>query len=417
MWRRRSNHPGNSQAKGPYILTLERELFSPKEQISQAKKTEGANERVNMEVKKTPLFNLHQKNGAKFVEFAGYQMPIQYKEGIIEEHKYTRTHSGIFDVSHMGQLFITGSDDLINELEKIFPTDLKNLSINKSKYSFLMNDNAGIHDDLIITKVKNGFMIILNAACKENDLKIIEKKLDKKFDLKIREDLSLVALQGPEAKNVLEKIIPQTNNLKFMHGNSFTFKDISIYITRSGYTGEDGFEISIDNSKVESLVEILLNSGSKLIGLGARDTLRLEAGLCLYGHDLNEKISPIEANLKWAIPKSRINSIFPGSNIIKKQIDEGVEKIRVGIKPATKVIAREKTKIFDQNDKLIGNVTSGTFGPSVQGPIAMGYVTNNYSSSNTKVYLEVRGKKIPANVCGLPFYKKNYVKGETNVRS
>ena len=370
-----------------------------------------------MEVKKTTLFNLHQKNGAKFVEFAGYQMPIQYKEGIIEEHKYTRTHSGIFDVSHMGQLFITGDDDLTKELEKIFPTDLTNLSINKSKYSFLMNENAGIHDDLIITKIENGFMIILNAACKENDFKIIKKKLDKKFNLKIREDLSLVALQGPEAKHVLEKIIPQSNNLKFMHGNNFTFEDINIYITRSGYTGEDGFEISIDNSKVESFVEILLKNGSKLIGLGARDTLRLEAGLCLYGHDLNEKISPIEANLKWAISKNRINSNFPGSNIIKKQIDEGVEKIRVGIKPETKVIAREKTKIFDQNDKLIGNVTSGTFGPSVQGPIAMGYVTNDYSSSNTKVYLEVRGKKIPANVCDLPFYKKNYVKGETNVRS
>ena len=370
-----------------------------------------------MEVKKTSLFNLHQKNGAKFVEFAGYQMPIQYKEGIIEEHKYTRTHSGIFDVSHMGQLFITGDDDLTKELEKIFPTDLTNLSINKSKYSFLMNDNAGIHDDLIITKVDNGFMIILNAACKENDFKIIKKKLDKKFDLKIREDLSLVALQGPEAKNVLEKIIPKSNNLKFMHGDSFAFEDINIYITRSGYTGEDGFEISIDNSKVESFVDILLKNGSKLIGLGARDTLRLEAGLCLYGHDLNEKISPIEANLKWAISKNRINSNFPGSNIIKKQIDEGVEKIRVGIKPEIKVIAREKTKIFDQNDKLIGNITSGTFGPSVQGPIAMGYVINDYSSSNTKVYLEVRGKKIPANVCDLPFYKKNYVKGETNVRS
>jgi len=370
-----------------------------------------------METKKTSLFYLHQKNGARFVEFAGYQMPIQYKEGIIEEHKYTRSHSGIFDVSHMGQLFINGSEDLTKELEKIFPTDLMNLPINKSKYSFLMNDNAGIHDDLIITKIENGFMIILNAACKVSDLKIIERKLSKNFNLKIRDDLSLVALQGPDSKNVLEKIIPQSSKLKFMHGNNFTFEDINIYITRSGYTGEDGFEISIDNSKVESFVEILLKNGSKLIGLGARDTLRLEAGLCLYGHDLNEKISPIEANLKWAISKNRINSSFPGSSIIKKQIDEGVKKIRVGIKPETKVIAREKTKIFDQNDKLIGSVTSGTFGPSVQGPIAMGYVTNDCSSSNTKIYLEVRGKKIPANVCDLPFYKKNYVKGEINVRS
>jgi len=370
-----------------------------------------------MEAKKTSLFNLHQKNGAKFVEFAGYQMPIQYKEGIIEEHKYTRTHSGIFDVSHMGQLFITGSDDLTKELEKIFPTDLKNLPINKSKYSFLMNDNAGIYDDLIITKTENGFMIILNAACKKNDYKIIQSKLDKKFNLNLREDLSLIALQGPEAKNVLEKIIPGSNKLKFMNGGNFSFEDINIYITRSGYTGEDGFEISIENSKSESFVSRLIKNGSKLIGLGARDTLRLEAGLCLYGHDINEKISPIEANLKWAISKSRIDSNFPGSNIIKKQIFEGVEKIRVGIKPDIRIIAREETKIFNQNNKLIGKVTSGTFGPSVQSPIAMGYVANDYSSSNTKIYLEVRGKKVSASVCDLPFYKKNYVKGENNVRN
>ena len=344
-------------------------------------------------------------------------MPIQYKEGIIEEHKFTRNHSGVFDVSHMGQLFICGSDDLAKELEKIFPTDLTNLSINKSKYSFLMNDNAGIYDDLIITKVENGFMIILNAACKNNDYKIIKNKIDKRFNIKLREDLSLVALQGPEAKNVLEIIIPKSSKLKFMHGSNFTYEDTNIYITRSGYTGEDGFEISIENSKAKNFVETLLKNKSKLIGLGARDTLRLEAGLCLYGNDLNEKISPIEANLKWAISKNRINSNFPGSNIIKKQINEGVEKIRVGIKPETKVIAREKTKIFNQNDQLIGNVTSGTFGPSVKGPIAMGYVTNGYSTLNTKIYLEVRGKKIPANVCNLPFYKKNYLKEETNVRS
>ena len=368
-----------------------------------------------MNVKKTTLFNLHKKHGAKFVNFAGYEMPIQYKDGIIAEHNLTRNKSGIFDVSHMGQLFITGKDDLTENLQKILPTDLKKLSINQSKYSFLMKENGGIYDDLIITKIEDGYMIILNAACKKNDLLIIKSKLDNKFELILREDLSLVAIQGPESKDILEKIIPGVKKIKFMNGNKFSFNSVDIYITRSGYTGEDGFEISIDNSKVESFVEILLKNGSKLIGLGARDTLRLEAGLCLYGNDLNEKISPIEANLKWAISKNRINSSFPGSSIIKKQIDKGVEKIRVGIKPETKVIAREKTKIFDQNDKLIGNVTSGTFGPSVQGPIAMGYVTNNYSSSNTKVYLEVRGKKIPANVCDLPFYKKNYVKGEKNV--
>ena len=366
-------------------------------------------------IKKTPLYNLHIQHGAKMVEFAGYQMPIQYKSGIIQEHKFTRENAGIFDVSHMGQLFITGSDQLTDDLEKIFPVNLKNLKINQSKYSFLMNEQGGIYDDLIITKLKDGYLIILNAACKKQDFEIIKKKLDDKYELNLDESLSLIAIQGPKAKDVLGKVVSNITNLKFMNGGEFEYDNSNIYITRSGYTGEDGFEISLDNKKAEKFVDQLINHGAKLIGLGARDTLRLEAGLCLYGNDLDEKTSPIEANLKWAIPKSRVDSDYPGSNIIKKQIDDGVKTLRVGIKPETRVIARGNTKIFDQNDKEIGKVTSGTFGPSVECSIAMGYVENNYSPTNTKIFLEVRGKKVPANVCDLPFYKKNYVKGEKNV--
>ena len=366
-------------------------------------------------IKKTPLYNLHIQHGAKMVEFAGYQMPIQYKSGIIQEHKFTRENAGIFDVSHMGQLFITGSDQLTNDLEKIFPVNLKNLKINQSKYSFLMNEQGGIYDDLIITKLKDGYLIILNAACKKQDFEIIKKKLDDKYELNLDESLSLIAIQGPKAKDVLGKVVSNITNLKFMNGGEFEYDNSNIYITRSGYTGEDGFEISLENKKVEKFVDQLINYGAKLIGLGARDTLRLEAGLCLYGNDLDEKTSPIEANLKWAIPKSRVDSDYPGSNIIKKQIDDGVKTLRVGIKPETRVIARGNTKIFDKNDKEIGKVTSGTFGPSVECSIAMGYVENNYSPTNTKIFLEVRGKKVPANVCDLPFYKKNYVKGEKNV--
>ena len=366
-------------------------------------------------IKKTPLYNLHIQHGAKMVEFAGYQMPIQYKSGIIQEHKFTRENAGIFDVSHMGQLFITGSDQLTDDLEKIFPVNLKNLKINQSKYSFLMNEQGGIYDDLIITKLKDGYLIILNAACKKQDFEIIKKKLDDKYELNLDESLSLIAIQGPKAKDVLGKVVSNITNLKFMNGGEFEYDNSNIYITRSGYTGEDGFEISIDNKKAEKFVDKLINYGAKLTGLGARDTLRLEAGLCLYGNDLDEKTSPIEANLKWAIPKSRVDSDYPGSNIIKKQIDDGVKTLRVGIKPETRVIARGNTKIFDQNDKEIGKVTSGTFGPSVECSIAMGYVENNYSLTNTKIFLEVRGKKVPANVCDLPFYKKNYVKGEKNV--
>ena len=366
-------------------------------------------------IKKTPLYNLHIQHGAKMVEFAGYQMPIQYKSGIIQEHKFTRENAGIFDVSHMGQLFITGSDQLTDDLEKIFPVNLKNLKINQSKYSFLMNEQGGIYDDLIITKLKDGYLIILNAACKKQDFEIIKKKLDDKYELNLDESLSLIAIQGPKAKDVLGKVVSNITNLKFMNGGEFEYDNSNIYITRSGYTGEDGFEISLENKKVEKFVDQLINYGAKLIGLGARDTLRLEAGLCLYGNDLDEKTSPIEANLKWAIPKSRVDSDYPGSNIIKKQIDNGVKTLRVGIKPETRVIARGNTKIFDKNDKEIGKVTSGTFGPSVECSIAMGYVENNYSPTNTKIFLEVRGKKVPANVCDLPFYKKNYVKGEKNV--
>ena len=365
-----------------------------------------------MEIKKTSLYQLHQDSKAKFVEFAGYQMPIQYSEGIVEEHKFTRNHSGIFDVSHMGQLFIYGNEDLTNDLEKIFPLDLKKLKLNHSKYSFLMNNEAGIYDDLIITKIENGFLIILNAACKESDFKILTKLLDNKYEMVLDEKRSLIAIQGPKSVVILNDIIKGIEGLNFMSGNWFFFNDQKIYITRSGYTGEDGFEISVTNELADKFTRKLIEKGAKLIGLGARDTLRLEAGLCLYGHELDKDKTPVEANLKWAISKERIlKGDFIGSDIIIKQLNDGVQKVRVGIKPEGRIIAREKTKIFNQSNLHIGEITSGTFGPSVNGPVAMGYVENEFSKKDTKVFLEVRGKKHPANICGLPFYKKSYVKG------
>ena len=365
-----------------------------------------------MEIKKTSLYQLHQDNNAKFVEFAGYQMPIQYSDGIVEEHKFTRNHSGIFDVSHMGQLFIHGSEDLVNDLEKIFPLDLKRLKLNHSKYSFLMNNDAGIYDDLIITKIDNGFLIILNAACKDSDYEILSKLLNNKYKMVLDEKRSLIAIQGPKSVEILNDVIKGVEDLNFMTGNWFLFNDKKVYITRSGYTGEDGFEISVANEMADKFTRNLIEKGAKLIGLGARDTLRLEAGLCLYGHELDKGKTPIEANLKWAISKDRISKgDFIGSDIIIKQLNDGVQKVRVGIKPEGRIIAREKTKIFNQSDLHIGEITSGTFGPSVNGPVAMGYVENEFSKKDTKVFLEVRGKKHPANICGLPFYKKSYVKG------
>jgi len=365
-----------------------------------------------MEIKKTSLNKLHQVNQAKFVEFAGYEMPIQYSSGIIEEHKFTRSNSGIFDVSHMGQLFIYGDDNLTEDLEKIFPLDLKNLKLNSSKYSFLMNDKAGVHDDLIITKLEEGFLIILNAACKDNDFKILTSLLKDKYKMVLDDQRSLIAVQGPKSVDILNQILEKVEDLNFMSGNWFTYKDQKLYVTRSGYTGEDGFEISITNELAEVFTQELLEKGAKLIGLGARDTLRLEAGLCLYGHELGIETTPIEASLKWAISKERINNGgFIGSDKIINQIRDGAKKIRVGIKPEGRLIAREKTKIYNESEEMIGEVTSGTFGPSVNGPIAMGFVDQIFSKKDTRILLEVRGKKYPANICGLPFYKKSYVKG------
>ena len=367
-----------------------------------------------METKKTSLNKLHKEHKAKFVEFAGYQMPIQYSKGIVDEHKFTRSHSGIFDVSHMGQLFVYGGDSLTEDLEKIFPLNLKDLKINSSKYSFLMNEDAGIYDDLIITKIDGGYLIILNAACKYNDFKILSKLLSDKYKMNLDEDRSLIAIQGPRSANILNELLDGVRELIFMMGNWFNYNDQKLFVTRSGYTGEDGFEVSIPNKLSEDFTKKLIEKGAQLIGLGARDTLRLEAGLCLYGHELGIDKTPIEANLKWAISKERmVKGGFIGSDKILNQINDGTKQIRVGIKPEGRLIAREKTKIFNESELVIGEVTSGTFGPSVSGPVAMGYVEKKFSKNDTKVFLEVRGKKYPASICGLPFYKKSYVKGAT----
>jgi len=364
-----------------------------------------------MDTQKTALYQYHKSLGAKFVPFAGYQMPVQYSLGIVEEHKITRSKAGLFDVSHMGQLSIEGSDDLILALEKIIPIDLKNIKLNQSKYSFLTNEKGGIYDDLIVTKVERGFNIILNAACKDNDFKIIKNAFGGKFKLTLHKDLSLIALQGPKASEILENIINGISSLKFMNGKNFSYKDTQIYITRSGYTGEDGFEISIPNNMVEDLAKSLIAKGAKPIGLGARDTLRLEAGLCLYGNDINEATTPIEANLKWAISKRRREEGgFSGYNKIKSDMNGKLSRLRIGIKPAGKIIAREGTRIFSVDNQEIGSITSGTYGPSVNGPIAMGYVKYNFSKPDTKILLEVRGKKYDAKVSKLPFYKKSYVR-------
>ena len=364
-----------------------------------------------MSENKTALYNLHKELGAKFVSFAGYEMPIQYSEGIVKEHTYTREFCTFFDVSHMGQYFLTSNQAIEKKLENIIPIDFSKLKLNQSKYSVLLNDDGGIIDDLIVTRLDKGLMIILNAACKHNDIQVIEKSLGSNIKGKLNNDLSLIAIQGPKAVEVLNKIIPGVENLKFMNGQPFQFQGQQIYVTRSGYTGEDGFELSIDNKLVNNLVNEFKKNSVKPAGLGARDTLRLEAGLCLYGHDLNEKINPIEANLLFAISKSKREAGgFKGWEKMKDLMNSGPKTLRVGIKPNGKIIAREGTKIYSQDNQEIGVVTSGTFGPSLNYPVAMGYVKKEFSAIGSKLMLEVRGKKHEAIVAELPFYKKSYVK-------
>jgi len=363
-----------------------------------------------METKKTSLYQLHQDCNAKFVEFAGYQMPIQYSEGIVEEHKFTRNHSGIFDVSHMGQLFIYGGEDLIKDLEKIFPLDLKNLKLNHSKYSFLMDKDAGIHDDLIITKINEGFLIILNAACKDNDFKILKELLREKYKMVLDENRSLIAIQGPKSSQILNKVVDGVNDLNFMSGNWFSFENQKVYITRSGYTGEDGFEISIPNEFADKLTRELIDKGSKLIGLGARDTLRLEAGLCLYGHELNEKITPIEAGLSWALDKERLeDENLNGNKVLSDQLKNKLSNKKIGLISTSKSMLRDGMTLFDNNNNEIGKITSGCFSPNLNKSIAIGYIISEFNTDNP-IFCEIRKKLELVKINNLPFVKKNYKK-------
>jgi aminomethyltransferase len=366
---------------------------------------------MNQEILHTSLFNFHQACGAKLVPFAGYAMPVQYPLGIAAEHNFVRSKAGIFDVSHMGQFSIIGDETICKQLEQIVPIDLASLKLNQSKYSFLMNKDGGIDDDLIVTKVEEGINIVLNAACKHNDVLQIKSVFTKPAKFILHDELSLIAIQGPMAFSILESFISGVSNLKFMNGGSFVFKGQPAYVTRSGYTGEDGFEVSIANASVKDLCETLLNNSNiTMIGLGARDSLRLEAGLCLYGHDLNSDITPIEADLLFGIAKQRRETCnFIGGSIVKNHLLNGIKKKRVGIQPEGKIIAREHAKVFHEG-KEVGEITSGSFGPSVGSAVAMGYVNIECSEVGTSLQLEVRGKQYPAKVCLLPFYKKSYAK-------
>lgn len=357
----------------------------------------------------TPLDSLHRELGAKMVPFAGYAMPVQYPAGILKEHLHTREGASLFDVSHMGQAFLMG-EHAIEAFETLVPGDYQAMAEGKTRYTVLLNDQGGIMDDLMATRIAGGLYLVVNAACKDQDFAHIEAGVKGKADLHILTDRALLALQGPKAGDVLAKLAPDTADMKFMNFLEVAIGGILCFVTRSGYTGEDGFEISVPSDQAEALAKLLLDQPDvQPAGLGSRDSLRLEAGLCLYGHDITTETTPIEADIKWVVNKRRREQGgFPGADVILDQLENGVERLRVGILPEGRAPAREGVEIQDLDGNAIGAVTSGGFGPSVGGPIAMGYVKTAFAAEDTAVNLIVRGKPLAAKVVKMPFTSKSY---------
>lgn len=362
----------------------------------------------------TPLHALHVRLGAKMVPFAGYSMPVQYKDGVLKEHLHTRAAAGLFDVSHMGQASLSGPG-AADFLESLVPGDIHGLEPGRMRYTVLMGSDGGILDDLMVLRMAdNAFHLVVNAACKAEDFAHIEAHLPSGLTFTPRPELALVALQGPEAAAVLAGLAPGVDRIDFMQSASVSIDGADVLITRSGYTGEDGYEISVQESQAEALTERLLaDERVKPIGLGARDSLRLEAGLCLYGHDIDTTTSPIEAGLIWIIPKARrgADAGYPGAARIAKEIADGPSRRRVGIQPDGRAIAREGARILDADGNEIGVVTSGGFGPSAERPVAMGYVAPPHNKVGTPVQLEVRGKLHPAQTVKMPFTPHRYYRG------
>ena len=373
---------------------------------------------MTQSLRKTPLNALHREFGAKLTEFAGYEMPVQYRLGILGEHLHTRKKAGLFDVSHMGQVILSGQsyEETALALEKVLPMDVLGLEIGRQRYGFLTTDEGGILDDLMFSNRGDHIFVVLNAACKDSDIKYLRSLLEPNISIKEIESRALIALQGPASEAVLGKYHPQIKNMKFMDVETLTIDGAECWISRSGYTGEDGFEISIPAEAAEPITRsILSNQNVEFIGLGARDSLRLEAGLCLYGHDIDQATTPVEASLTWAIQKARRSngsraSGFIGSEIILKQLAGGTNKKRVGFLPQTRAPMREGVEIFgtETSKEAIGKITSGGYGPTVGYPIAMGYINSEYANSEDDWFGELRGKRVPVKVSNLPFVPLNF---------
>ena len=361
---------------------------------------------------KTPLHAEHVALGARMVPFAGYDMPVQYPTGIITEHNHTRNAAGLFDVSHMGQAFLVGDshEAVSSALETLVPADILNLGRGRQRYSQFLNDQGGTLDDLMVSRSPNpaddgALGLVVNASCKNADFALLRAKICNRVKLIIADDRALLALQGPLATAVMADHCPDAAAMPFMDSRSSTFDGIDIGISRSGYTGEDGYELSVKADKAVTLWRVLLaDERVKPIGLGARDSLRLEAGLCLYGHELNETISPIEAGLAWSIQKRRREQGgFPGSGRIQREIASGTSRTRVGLIPEGRSPVREGAVLKSIAGEQVGIVSSGGFGPTVGGPVAIGYVPPALSAPGTELLVELRGKDVPIKVAAMPF--------------
>ncbi|WP_323777647.1 glycine cleavage system aminomethyltransferase GcvT [Leisingera sp.] len=357
---------------------------------------------------RTPLYDLHVDLGGKMVDFAGWEMPVQYPMGIMGEHKQCREKAALFDVSHMGQVILRG-ENVGEKLETLCPQAFATLKEGKARYGFFTNNDGGIMDDLIVSNAGDHYFVVVNAALRHQDIPHMQANLE---GVEVTEifDRALVAVQGPKAEDVVGALCPAARDLKFMETTVADIGGVECRVSRLGYTGEDGYEISIPEADaIRVSKQFLAHDDCEPAGLGARDSLRLEAGLCLYGNDIDQSTSPIEASLSWAIQKRRKeDGSFPGAARIQKELAEGTAKKLVGIKPEGRAPARQGVEVQSESGDTLGAITSGSFGPTVGGPVAMGYVAADYSAAGTKVNLIIRGKAQPAEIVALPFIAHNY---------
>ncbi|MGJ5207214.1 glycine cleavage system aminomethyltransferase GcvT [Bradyrhizobium sp. HKCCYLR20261] len=371
-------------------------------------------------LKRTPLYALHVSLGGKMVPFAGYEMPVQYAPGVLKEHLHTRAAAGLFDVSHMGQVALVPKSgkvaDAAAALERLVPQDIVGIPAGRQRYAQFTNAEGGILDDLMVANFGEHLVLVVNAACKEADIQLLRDGLSDVCDVQPLTDRALLALQGPKAAGVLAKFCADADAMRFMDSGPRSVDGLACFVSRSGYTGEDGYEISVPADKAEQLAEALLSDKDVLpIGLGARDSLRLEAGLCLYGHDIDTGTTPVEAALEWSVQKVRRSGGaraggFPGADKILAQFDSGAARRRVGLRPEGRAPVREGATLFATADSTepVGKVTSGGFGPTLNAPVAMGYVPTALSALDTQLFADVRGQRLPLRVAATPFVPNTY---------